>query len=60
MTSALTFSKLATRVSSRLSYSLGSMMRVMVVCMLEKKEVSTVPINRMYSTLCRAFSNRYP
>ena len=58
MTSELTFSKLATRVSSRLSYSLGSMMRASVDWMLEKNEVSTVPISRMYNTLWWVFSNR--
>ena len=43
MISELTLLKLATRVLSRLSYSLGSITRVSVVWTLLKKEVSTVP-----------------
>lgn len=46
MISELMFSKSATRVESRLSYSLGSITRVSVVWMLEKKEESTVPMSR--------------
>ena len=53
--SELILLKLATRVFSRLSYSLGSMTRVSVVWMLPKKEVSTVPTSNTYSTLCFVF-----
>ena len=51
MISALTLEKLATKVDSRLSYSLGSITRVRVDWMLPKKEVSTVPMSSTYSTL---------
>ena len=43
MISALTLLKLATSVVSSVSYSLGSITRVIVDCTLEKNEVSTVP-----------------
>ena len=43
MISELMLLKLATRVFSRVSYSLGSITRVSVIWMLPKKEVSTVP-----------------
>ena len=45
MISELMLLKLATSVASRESYSLGSITRVIVVWMLEKNEVSTVPIS---------------
>ena len=55
MISELTLLKLATSVVSRVSYSLGSMILVSVVWMLEKKELSTVPIRSTYRTLCLVF-----
>ena len=45
MISPLTLLKLATKVESRESYSLGSITRVRVDWMLPKKEVSTVPMS---------------
>ena len=45
MISELILLKLATRVASRLSYSLGSITRVRVLWMLEKKEDKTVPMS---------------
>ena len=49
--SELTLLKLATSVLSRLSYSFGSITLVSVDWMLEKNEVSTVPISSTYRTL---------
>ena len=46
MISVLMLLKLATNVASNVSYSLGSITRVSVVWMLEKKEESTVPMSR--------------
>ena len=54
----LTLEKLATRSVSSVSYSLGSITRVKVVWMLEKNEVSTVPMSRTYRTLWFVFRNR--
>ena len=45
MISPLTLLKLATKVESRESYSLGSITRVRVDWTLPKKEVSTVPMS---------------
>ena len=56
--SELMLLKLATRVFNRASYSFGSMMRVMVLWILEKKEESTVPISRTYRMLWLVFRNR--
>ena len=58
MISVFTFVKLATSDARRLSYSLGSMMRVSVVCILVKKVDSTVPASRTYSTLWLVFLNK--
>ena len=58
MISELMLLKLATKVFSRVSYSFGSMMRVMVLWILEKKEESTVPISRTYRMLWLVFRNR--
>ena len=55
MISELMLLKLATKVFSRVSYSFGSMMRVMVLWILEKKEESTVPISRTYRMLWLVF-----
>ena len=51
ITSVLMLEKLATRLDSSVSYSLGSMTRVSVDWMLEKNDDSTVPMSRTYKTL---------
>ena len=58
MISEFTLLKLATRVVKSVSYSFGSIILVIVLCILENRLVKTVPIRSTYKTLCFVFLKR--